>query len=69
MKEILADEKDVCFYELDELEELPGRIRSLLGDRERWEEMQAQAYKTAAAAHTWEHRARRIHEEILCNIR
>lgn len=69
MKEILVDEKDVCFYELDELEELPGRIRSLLGDRERWEEMQAQAYKTAAAAHTWEHRARRIHEEILCNIR
>lgn len=68
MKEILEDGGDVCFYELDELEELPGRMRALLGDRERWENMQAQAYRTAAGGHTWAHRARRIHEEILCKI-
>lgn len=68
LKEILKDGKDVCFYELNELDRLPGQIRSLLADRERWEQMQKQAYETALESHTWAHRAKRIHEEILCKI-
>lgn len=68
MKEILENGRDVIFYELDELETLPEQIRSVLSDRDKWEEMQQQAFDTASSAHTWEHRARSIHEEILCKI-
>ena len=68
LREELRDNEDVVFYELAELESLPEKIRGLLRDREKWERMQKQAYKTAKERHTWEHRARRIHEEILCKI-
>lgn len=68
MTEILEDEKDVIFYELDDLPALPDKIRALLADRSRWEEMQQNAYHTASAAHTWAHRAQYIHKEILCKI-
>lgn len=68
MTEILEDEKDVIFYELDDLSALPDKIRALLADRSRWEEMQQNAYHTASAAHTWAHRAQYIHKEILCKI-
>lgn len=69
MEEELADGDEVLFYELDELDKLPGQMKELLGDRERWEKIQRQAYKKAKEEHTWENRARRIHEEILCKIR
>lgn len=68
MTEILEDEKDVFFYELDDLPALPDKIRTLLSDRNHWEEMQQRAYDTAAKAHTWAHRAQCIHKEILCKI-
>lgn len=68
MTEILEDEKDVIFYELDDLPALPDKIRALLADRSHWEEMQQNAYHTASAAHTWAHRAQYIHKEILCKI-
>lgn len=68
MQEILVDGEDVCFYELDALRDLPGQIRSLLEDREHWEQMQRHAYERAAKTHTWENRAKQIHEEILCKI-
>ena len=66
MKEILAGDEDVIFYQLDQLQQLPQQIRSILEDRERWEEMQKKAYHVASGAHTWAHRAKRIHEEMLC---
>lgn len=68
MKEILRDENDVFFYELDQLETLPDQVRSLLADRTRWETVQKEAYETALQKHTWADRAQRIHEEILCKI-
>lgn len=64
----LQDGKDVLFYELDELEKLPEKIRGILSNRQQWEKMQRHAYKTAKQRHTWAHRAKRIHEEILCKI-
>lgn len=69
LSEELSDGKDVMFYELDQLQELPERIRALLGDRERWEEIRRRAFRRAVKYHTWGDRARRIHKEILCNIR
>ncbi len=68
MEEELRDGKDVLFYELGELQKLPGQVMELLEDRGRWERIQRQAFRTAKEGHTWEHRARRIHEEILCKI-
>lgn len=68
MTEILENKRDVVFYELNELEKLPDQIQELLSDRNQWEQMQQTAYQTAVHAHTWEHRARKIHEEILCKI-
>lgn len=68
MTEILEDEKDVMFYELDDLSALPDKIRALLANRSRWEELQQNAYHTASEAHTWAHRAQCIHKEILCKI-
>ena len=68
LEEELENNRHVMFYELDELEELPDRMRALLSDREKWESIQRQAYKKAKADHTWENRANRIHKEILCKI-
>ena len=66
MTEILEDGEDVIYYDLSELSALPDKIRMILGDRDRWQQMQQRAYDTAAKAHTWAHRAERIHKEILC---
>ena len=68
LKEELEDGKDVMFYELDAREELPDRVRSLLGHREVWEAVQDRAWRTAGERHTWADRAERLHKEILCNI-
>lgn len=68
MTEILEDNQDVVFYELAELSSLPDKIRALLSDRGKWEKMQQRAFDTAVAAHTWAHRAERIHKEILCKL-
>lgn len=68
MTEILEDNQDVIFYELAELSSLPDKIRSLLANRDRWEEIQQRGYETAAKAHTWAHRAECIHKEILCKL-
>ena len=68
LKEELEDGKDVMFYELDAREELPDRVRSLLGHREAWEAVQDRAWRTAGERHTWADRAERLHKEILCNI-
>lgn len=64
----LRDGEEVMFYELNEWDVLPERVLSLLRDRDRWEDLQRQGYKTALVKHTWAERARRIHKEILCKI-
>ncbi len=68
LTEVLQDGEDVLFYELDRLEQLPERIQCLLADRARWEKIQRKGYETAAGAHTWAHRARQLHEEVLSKL-
>ncbi len=68
LEQELEDGKELFLYELDELDNLPDRIREVLGDREKWEEVRKSAYDKAYSRHRWEHRARRIHKEILCKI-
>lgn len=68
MTEVLEDGTDLIFYELNELEQLPEQLHMLLADRKLWENLQRQGFETAADAHTWAHRARRLHKEVLSKI-
>lgn len=68
LQETLEDGSDLMLYELDALEQLPEQLHMLLADRMRWETMQQQAYRTAAEAHTWAHRAGQLHKEVLSKI-
>lgn len=69
MDEILEDGKHYVKYDLSVLQELPGKIREVLCDREKWEYIRKNGYETAAKKHTWADRARFLHSEILCKIR
>ena len=69
MDEILRDGKDYIKYDLDRLAELPEKIRELLVDRDRWEDIVKNGYNKAVNGHTWADRARFLHAEILCKIR
>lgn len=68
MTEVLEDGTDLIFYELNELEQLPEQLHMLLADRQRWEKLQRQGFETAENAHTWAHRARQLHKEVLSKI-
>lgn len=68
MTEVLEDGEDLFFYELNELEQLPEKLHMLLSDRTHWEIIQKKGYETAVNAHTWAHRARRLHKEVLSKI-
>lgn len=68
MTEVLEDGTDLIFYELNQLEQLPEQLHMLLADRQRWERLQRQGFETAASAHTWAHRARQLHKEVLSKI-
>ena len=61
----LAGDKEVIFYDLAKLHELPDKVNDILSDREKWHAVQTDAYKKAIASHTWEQRAIFIHKEIL----
>ena len=67
MTEILEDEKDICFYELDNLEKLVEKIREILNNKEKWEYIVENGMKTASEKHTWSNRARQLHEYIKKN--
>lgn len=62
------DHEDVEFYRLDELAALPDQVRAILSDQQHWQQLRDQAYTKAAARHTWDHRAERIHRELLLGV-
>lgn len=68
MSEILRDGKDYIQYDMARLEELPDLVRGVLTDQSKWEYIRKHGYEKAKTGHTWAHRARRIHSEILCKI-
>lgn len=68
MTEVLEDGRDLIFYELNELEQLPEQLNMLLADRPHWEELQRKGFETASKAHTWAHRAKQLHKEVLSKI-
>lgn len=68
LTEVLEDGADLMMYELDELERLPEQLHRLLADRTQWEALQKHGYAAAVDAHTWAHRARQLHKEVLSKI-
>lgn len=59
------DNKDVIFYGLEELNKLPDKVKDILSDKNKWLDIQANAYKKADASDTWRERAETIHSDIL----
>ena len=65
LKERFTDGRELCFYELEQLSELPGMVRKMLTESERMEQITRRAYEQAAKADTWYQRAALLETYIL----
>ncbi len=66
LDEILHDEEDCKIYSMEHPEELPDMVYGLLANPPKLQNMIDNGYEMAKASHTWEHRARILHELIEC---
>ncbi len=57
LQEILHDGEDCIRYDLKAMEEMPERVKALLADSERMQQIADRAYDLASEGHTWAHRA------------
>lgn len=57
LRRTLRDGENVCFYDLEKLEELPRIAKELLTDAGRMEKISRNAYGSAIKEHTWQRRA------------
>ena len=64
LREQLEDNKTVLFYELSELSRLPEQIKDILGSPSRLEEISRNAFSFTMKHHTWQNRARQLHDEL-----
>jgi glycosyltransferase involved in cell wall biosynthesis len=58
----IHDGENALYYNLKDIDSLPDRISKLLSDRSLAERIASNGYDTAAAGHTWKHRALTLHE-------
>ncbi len=65
LDETLSPDKNAVFYDLKQLEMLPFIINNLLSDEEHMSEIQREAFQYAIKSHTWQARAKQLHEELL----
>ena len=64
LQEILHDGIDYIQYDLQNIEEMPGRVKEVLSDPERMQKMADAAYDVAEGSHTWANRAAALAEYI-----
>lgn len=57
LREILKDGENCILYNLENIEQMPERIKALLADEEKMQRMIDKGYEMARSAHTWAHRA------------
>ena len=57
LREILRDGENCILYSLEDIEQMPERVKELLSDEERMQRMADIGYEMAKKAHTWAHRA------------
>ena len=65
LDEILSPNKNIVFYDLKQLDMLPFIVNSLLEDTGQMELIQKEAFKYAMENHTWQQRAKMLHNELL----
>lgn len=65
----IADEKaELMLFELEEINQLPERIKELLADTDRIQQIADQGRKKALAYHTWKARALELHEDLFSQL-
>lgn len=64
LREKFTDQKELLFYDLLKLKELPQKVTSLLENTEKLQEIQQTGFEAAKAEHTWEVRAEQLLEMI-----
>lgn len=57
LREILRDGENCILFDLENIEQMPERVKALLADEEKMQRMADQGYRMAKSAHTWAHRA------------
>lgn len=67
LKEVLSDGENVIFYDLSQMEKLPGLALTLLAQPEKMQQIANQGFALTMAGHTWQHRADALHQELLRN--
>lgn len=65
LKEEFTDQRELMFYDLLKLKELPGIIKELLKDEPRMQKIADTAQETARKKHTWANRAEILMELIV----
>lgn len=68
LDETLTEGENVLFYELEHLEKLPGKIRSLLNSPDKMKTLSDNGYSLVQKSHTWIHRAKELHENLLSKL-
>lgn len=64
LEEHFSDGKELVFYRLEQLEELPGKIKELLEDSRHAKQIADLGKKIALEQHTWRNRVLQIAEQI-----
>lgn len=64
LREILRDGENCILYNLENIEGMPERVKALLADEDRMQQMADRGYEMAKRAHTWAHRADFLSELI-----
>lgn len=57
LREILKDGENCILYNLENIEQMPERVKAILADEEKMQQMIDRGYEMAKSAHTWAHRA------------
>ena len=64
LREILRDGENCILYNLENIEGMPERVKALLADEDRMQQMADRGYEMAKCAHIWAHRADFLSELI-----
>ncbi len=64
LRENLTDKKEIVYYSLTEIDQIPSIMNELLADTNKLEAIARGGYEKACALHTWEFRAKILEELI-----
>lgn len=68
LDEILTDKKNVIFYDLEHIDELPDKVRPFLDQPDLLENPAQNGYELTMKNHTWISRAETLHEILLKDL-